>query len=227
MTFAAKANTPILGELRMYAPFGRAFDGITPDILQAALDELGPVRQLDIYIDSDGGSVSDGIGIHNILKRHSAKKRVIVDGLAASIATYVAMAGDEIVMTSNSQFMIHKAWGVHAGDDEDFIAIATALKNATEIIRDAYSAKTGMPANKIYDLMKAETWMKADKALQLGFVDSIEQMHESHTRDAYAMVDKFHNTPDEIKFRSDKYSGMLARMHKRVQKRTFGASAKR
>lgn len=207
MTFLAKTSKPSVAELRMYAPFGKAFDGITPDILQAALDDIGPVTQLDIYIDSDGGSVSDGIGIHNILKRHPAKKKVIIDGLAASIATYVAMAGDEIVMTSNSQFMIHKAWGVHAGDDEDFIAIATALKNATEIIRDAYAAKTGMPADKIYTLMKAETWMKADKALQLGFVDSIEQMNEPHTRAAYAMVDKFHKTPDEIKFRPDKYSG--------------------
>lgn len=225
MTFFAKANSPSVAEIRMYAPFGRAFDGITPDILQAALDELGPVKNLTIYIDSDGGSVSDGIGIHNILKRHHARKKVIVDGLAASIATYVAMAGDEIVMTSNSQFMIHKAWGVTAGDDDDFIAMASALKNATEIIRDAYSAKTGMPAAKIYELMKAETWMKADKALQLGFVDSIEQMTEPHTRDAYAMVDKFHKTPDEIKFRSDKFTGMLARMDKRVHKRILSASA--
>lgn len=225
MTFVAKANSPAVAELRMYAPFGRAFDGITPDAVRAALDSLGQVRQLDIYIDSDGGSVSDGVGIHNILKRHPAKKRVIVDGLAASIATYVAMAGDEIVMTSNSQFMIHKAWALCAGDDEGLMAMASALKNATEIIRDAYAAKTKIPVAKIYELMKAETWMKAPQALKMGFVDSIEQMHEPHERDPYAIVDKFRNTPDEIKFRPDKYSGMLARMEKRVQKRILGASA--
>jgi ATP-dependent protease ClpP protease subunit len=224
MTFFAKTNTPIKGEIRMYAPFGRSFDGITPDAMQAALDSLGQVSQLDIYIDSDGGSVSDGVGIYNILKRHPAKKKVIIDGLAASIASYVAMVGDEIVMTSNSQFMIHKAWGVVAGDDDIFLSMARALANASEIIRDAYAAKTKMKPDAVYDLMKAETWMKAPQALKLGFVDSIEQMNEPHERDAYAMVDRFFNTPEEIRLRPDRYSGMLARMSKRVTKRISEAS---
>lgn len=225
MAFLAKTGAPSKGELYMYAPFGRSFDGITAEALQNALGSLGQVKQLDIYIDSDGGSVSDGVGIYNILKRHSAKKKVIIDGLAASIASYVAMVGDEIVMTSNSQIMIHKAWAISAGDDDAFLAMSRALSNSTEIIRDAYSAKTGIKPDQIYKLMKAETWMKAPQALQLGFVDSIEQMHADHERDPYAMVDKFLNTPEEIRLRPDKYSGMLARMEKRVQKRILGASA--
>lgn len=230
MEFLCKKKGKSTAEMRMYSTIGAKFGGIGPEMVLAALDQVGGVDNLDIYLDSDGGSVDEGIAIHNILKRHKAKKRVIVDGLAASIATYIALAGDEIAMTSNSQWMIHKAWGIAAGDDDDFLAVSQGLRNATEIIRDAYVGKTGMPAADIYAMMKAETWMKADRALSLGFVDSVDQMTPALGAHAstYAMLSKFKNTPADLASAARQPALMRARMDmrtKHLNRRPAGVTA--
>ncbi len=216
--FFAKANGKT-AELFLYAPIGERFGGVSPDMVKSALDQFGKPDRLDVYIDSDGGLVDQGIAIHNILKRFGAKKRVIVDGLAASIASYIAMAGDEIVMTSNSQIMIHKAWGMAAGDDEDFISVAEGLRNATDIICDAYCARGKATKEQMYALMKAETWMKADRAMALGLVDSVEQMTPPRAQTAYAILDKFKNTPSDLRNRPNKAAHINASMEMRLMRR--------
>ena len=103
-----KAELMLYGEISDTSWWG---DEVTPKAFKSELDALGDVEQIDIYINSGGGDVFAGEAIYNMLRRHNAKKVVHVDGLAASIASIIAMVGDEIVMPENAMLMIHEAWG--------------------------------------------------------------------------------------------------------------------
>ena len=119
------------GELLIYGPIASESwwgDEVTPKQFKEDLDKLGAIEELNIYINSGGGDVFAGQAIHSILKRHSAKKTVYVDGLAASIASVVAMAGDTIVMPKNAMMMIHKAWTMAVGNANDFRKLADDME---------------------------------------------------------------------------------------------------
>jgi ATP-dependent Clp protease protease subunit len=118
-TFFAKAKGKT-GDLYIYEDIGSGwFGGIGPNDVKEALDEVGSVDTLNIYINSPGGSVFDGMAIYNQLKRFAARKVVHIDGIAASIASVIAMAGDEIVCAPNAMMMIHDPFGIAAGTAKD------------------------------------------------------------------------------------------------------------
>jgi hypothetical protein len=110
-----------------------------------------------------------------MLKRHSAYKTVYIDGLAASIASVIAMAGDKIIMPKNAMMMIHNAWTRAAGNANDFREIAERMDKIDESIRVTYTDKTGTEEDEIIDLMDAETWFTAEEAVEKGFADEIEE----------------------------------------------------
>lgn len=134
-------------------------------------------KDLDIYINSGGGSVFAGIGIYNMLKRHEGDKNVYVDGLAASIASVIAMAGDNIYIPKNAFLMIHKAWNWTAGNSDDFRKMADTLDTIDQGILNVYSenVKEGVSMDKIKELVAAETWLTGDEAEKYFNINVIEE----------------------------------------------------
>lgn len=150
-------------------------DEVTPKQFKADLDALGDVGELSVFINSGGGDVFAGQAIYSMLKRHAAKKTVYVDGLAASIASVIAMAGDKVIMPSNAMMMIHNAWTFAAGSASHFRKLADDMDKVDESIVTTYTAKTGKESQEIKGMMDAETWMTAKDALDMGFADEIEE----------------------------------------------------
>ena len=145
---------------------------------KAFLDELkalGPVADLTVRINSPGGSVFDGIAIYNALQRHDAGITVWIDGIAASIASMIAMAGDEVVMPENAMLVLHDPSGLVAGTAADMRAMAEALDRMKAGMVAAYRDKSGRDDAEIEALMQAETWLSAQEAVDLGLADRIEQ----------------------------------------------------
>jgi ATP-dependent Clp protease protease subunit len=136
---------------------------------------LGGVKTgiINLKINSPGGDVFDGLAIHNALKAHAAKVNVQVEGLAASIASIIAMAGDEIRMAKNSFFMIHNAWALNAGNAADMRKLADTLDKIDGTLVQTYQDRTGGTQKDIREMMAAETWLNADEALAAGFCDVI------------------------------------------------------
>lgn len=147
-------------------------DGVTSKRVGAALRSIGsnPVR---VEINSPGGDMFEGLAIYNKLAAHPAKVTVRVLGLAASAASIIAMAGDEIEMGAGSFLMIHKCWAVAIGNADDMRAAADVLEPFDKSVGGIYAARTGFDETEISRLMTAETWLDAQSAIDQGFADSI------------------------------------------------------
>lgn len=132
-------------------------------------------REIALHISSRGGDIFDGIAIYNALRTHSARVVVQVDSMAASIASVIAQAGDERIMITGSQMMIHEAWGIALGNAEDMRAYAEVLDKQTEIIASIYAERSGGTGRKAHylKLMRAETWMTAEEAVDELLADRV------------------------------------------------------
>ena len=128
---------------------------------------------ITVRINSPGGSVMDGIAIFNILSRIDGELEIHIDGICASIATYICMAGDRIVMADNAFFMIHNPQSFTAGESEDLRRTADLMDSMRDTIATAYALKTGKPQDEITSMMNEETWLDSNEALKMGFVDEI------------------------------------------------------
>lgn len=174
----AAANEPSVGELLLYGDISSSSwwgDEVTPKQFKGDLDALGDISELRVYINSDGGDVFAGHAIHSMLKRHKAHVTVYVDGLAASVASVIAMAGDEVIMPANAMMMIHDPWTWGAGNAKQFRKLADDLDKIGESIVAAYEGKTGLSSEEITSIMDAETWLTASEAVEMGFADTIEE----------------------------------------------------
>lgn len=149
-------------------------DEVTPKQFKKDLDDLGDVEEISVFVNSGGGDVFAGQAIYSMLKRHKATINVYIDGLAASIASVVAMAGDTIYMPKNAMMMIHNPYTFAFGDSSEFRKMADTLDQVREGIITTYLDKTGMDKQEIIDLMDAETWMTAEEAVEYGFADELE-----------------------------------------------------
>lgn len=152
--------------------FGEVGDyGTTADMIAAQLKNCtAPV--LNLTINSGGGSVFDGLAIYNMLAAHPAKVAVSIAGWAASIASVIAMAGDEIRIAENAQLMIHSAWSFCIGSASDMRAEAGVLDNIDASILGIYVARTGGDPKAIATMVSAETWMSGQEAVDSGFCDT-------------------------------------------------------
>src|SRR5512139_753244 len=164
-------------EILIYEQIGAGFfeDGIGAKEFARELKDLGDIKTLTVRINSPGGSVFEGQAIYSQLKAHKAEKYVVIDGLAASIASVIAMAGDIVSMPKNATMMIHDPWSMAIGDSEDMRKMADALDTIKLGIIAAYRDKTKLDDETISKLMSDETWMTADDALGHGFVDYVEK----------------------------------------------------
>ena len=123
-------------------------------------------KNLNIYINSGGGSVFAGMAIYNMLKRHRGLKTVRVDGIAASIASVIALAGDRVIIPSNAYMMVHKPWYWGEGDADDFRKMAAKLDSVQQGIISAYTEhlKPGVTVETITQMVNDETWTTGDEA---------------------------------------------------------------
>ena len=167
-----RAELTLYGEISDTTWWG---DEITPKDFKADLDALGDVEQIDIYINSPGGDVFAGESIYNMLNRHKARKIVHIDGIAASIASIVAMVGDEIIMPENAMLMIHESWTLIGGNKHELRDMAENLERIDDSLTGVYVARTGKNAADIAAMMQAETWMTAKEAVEMGFADKVEE----------------------------------------------------
>jgi len=160
-------------------------------------------KNIHLRINSPGGSVFDGTSIYNALKQHPANVVVHIDGLAASISSIIALAGNEVRMSENAFFMIHEPWSMVIGSSDDMRKEADLLDKVRGMIASTYVKKSKKDEKDIYDLMAAETWMTATEALEMGFIDSIDK--EGEEEDA-ALFDlsAFTKVPEKLQNKTEK-----------------------
>lgn len=144
----------------------------SPGMVGKVLEEANG-EDIEVEINSGGGSVFAGSEIYTTLKSYKGNVIVKIVGLAASAASVIAMAGNKVMMSPTAQIMIHNVSSRAEGDYRDMEHTADVLKNADNTIANAYRIKTGKTQEELLALMDDETWMTADKAKELGFVDEI------------------------------------------------------
>ena len=169
--------------------------GVTAKGFLAELGALPDDAPIDLRLNSPGGSVFDAVAIYNALSRHAGSITVWIDGIAASAASYIAMAGDEIIMPENAFLMIHDPSGLVMGTAADMRDMAGTLDKIAASMTRAYASKSGKPDEDIAALMAAETWLDAKDALELGFID---RMAEPVKLAASFDVARFRNAPNEL-----------------------------
>jgi ATP-dependent Clp protease protease subunit len=146
-------------------------DEITPKQFKAEL--TATEGDISVWLNSPGGDVFAASQIYNMLKEYKGKVTVKIDGIAASAASVIAMAGNEILMSPVAMMMIHNPSTVIFGEAADLQSGIDMLSEVKESIINAYEQKTGLPRSKISKMMDAETWFSAKKAVELGFADKV------------------------------------------------------
>ncbi|TDW31015.1 head maturation protease, ClpP-related [Cryobacterium psychrophilum] len=170
---AAKTDdAPASADVYIYEHIGQDWwgDGVGAKTFSEQLDALD-VDTIRLYLNSPGGAAWEGVAIMNSLRRHKARIEVIVDGIAASAASVIAMAGDHITMNRGSELMIHDAWGMAAGNAKDMEDTALILAKLSDSLADTYAARAGKDRAYWRDLMRAETWYTAEEAVIAGLAD--------------------------------------------------------
>jgi ATP-dependent Clp protease protease subunit len=164
-------------EIFIYDQIGVDFwtgEGVTPKSFISELRDIEKThKSLDLRINSPGGFVHDGFTIYNALKQSPLEINVYIDGLAASAAAFIAMAGNKIYMPKSAELMIHNAWGMVIGDAEDMKKEAAHLESLNSMIMDIFVERTGKDKAAISSMMNSETWMSGEKAVELGFADEL------------------------------------------------------
>lgn len=164
-------------EILLYGVIGEDgyWDDVTSKQFAEDLKAVEDAVKINVRINSPGGDVFAGQAIYSMLKRCKSEVIVYIDGLAASIASIVAMSGDKIIMPKNAMMMIHKPWTITAGNANDMREEADTLDKIEESIISVYTDKTGLSAEEIKTLLEDETWLTASDALEKGFIDEIEE----------------------------------------------------
>lgn len=146
-------------------------DEVTPQIFKSEL--LSGKGDLTLWINSPGGDVFAAAQIYNMLMEYPSDVHVYIDGLAASAASVIAMAGTTVSMSPVAMMMIHNPWTVAQGEARDMEKVITMLSEIKESIINAYELRTGLSRTRLSHLMDSETWFNAKKAVELGFADTI------------------------------------------------------
>jgi ATP-dependent protease ClpP protease subunit len=163
-------------EVLIYDPIGADWlgNGVTAKGFRDDLAAMGDVEDITVRINSPGGEVFDGLSIYNTLKEHPAKVTVHVDGLAASIASVIAMAGDRIVMGEGAMFMVHSPWTVAMGNADNMRATADMLDKVEVGLVDAYVSRTGKTRDVVEAWMSGETWFTTREAIAAGLATEMK-----------------------------------------------------
>lgn len=194
-------NTP---ELLVYGEIAEYWGEVDS---KSFAQQLSSIKSSDINvrINSYGGEVFTAQAIYSMLKSHSANINVFVDGIAASAATIIAMAGDKITMPSNAMMMVHNPLTMGYGNAKDFREVADLLDKVRETLLATYRAKTSLDDDTLIELLDNETYMTAQEALEYGFIDEVDQQlkvaanltrSKMVVNDLELNVERFANMPD-------------------------------
>lgn len=167
----SEANINIYGDITSYPYFE---SDVSASNLSKQLGEMKDVSKINVFINSYGGEVAEGLAIYNALKRHEAKVVTYCDGFAASIASVIFMAGDERVMNEASLLMIHNAWTCATGNAEELRKQADDLEKITQSSVGVYKAHSSLSEEEIKVLMDKESWISPTEAIEYGFATAIE-----------------------------------------------------
>ena len=162
-------------------------DEVTPQVFQDELSQgKGPI---DLWLNSPGGDCVAASRIYTMLMNYPDDVNVKIDGIAASAASVIAMAGTKVSMAPTAMIMIHNPLTIVGGQKEDLDQAAQMLAQTKESIINAYELKTNLPREKISAMMDDETWMNVNKAIELGFADDMLGQNKDIT-DCYSYSDK-------------------------------------
>lgn len=176
----------VVGQLQLHGVIGTA---ITCAAVREQLAEMGPVQELRLLVNSNGGVVTEGIALYYAIRSHTARKIAIVEGLAASMASVLVMAADEVRMRRGSYLMIHNPRGGAEGESHDLRRTAELLEKMEVTLLDIYESRTGIARDKLQEMMARETYMSAEEAVALGFADAIEEEDAEFRLEAVAQLD--------------------------------------
>lgn len=197
-----KAKSKDEADLYLYieiASWGAGYAAHSAQSFKRELDALGEIKTLNVYINSPGGDVFEGNAIYNILCRKAKKctVNVYVDGLAASIASAIAMAGTKIIMPNNAMMMIHNVWTYTWGNANELREVADALDKINTTVKQAYLNKVGDKTDEetITDLMDQESWLTARECLNYGLCDEVIGSKQIAAKFDPAMLKNFKNAP--------------------------------
>lgn len=195
--FRMKASGERAADIYIYDEIG--YWGVTAQSFAASLKGLGDIDHINLHIHSPGGDVFDGIAIYNLLNAHSATKTVYIDGLAASMASVIAMVGNPIIMPENAMMMIHKPWGITGGDANDMRDYADLLDKVEAVLIPSYARKTGKTAEELSGMLGEETWMTAQECIEHGFADQLTPAVQAMARINSKRIEEFEAMPRSLK----------------------------
>ncbi|EFG1319997.1 Clp protease ClpP [Escherichia coli] len=195
--FRMQAGGPGDADIYIYDEIG--FWGVTAKQFVSELNALGDITHINLHINSPGGDVFEGIAIFNSLKNQGATITVYVDGVAASMASVIAMAGDTVIMPENAFMMIHKPWGFSGGDAEDMRSYADLLDKVESVLLPAYAQKTGKTTDEIAAMLADETWMSGAECLAHGFADQVTPAVEAMACIQSKRTEEFKKMPESIR----------------------------
>ena len=195
--YTIQAKTADTAEISIYDEIGGW--GISAQQFAKDFKALGNnLKQINLHIHSPGGDVFDGIAIYNLLKNHPANVTVYIDGLAASMASVIAMAGNEVIMPENAM-MIHKPWGIQGGDAEDMRKYADLLDKVENTLIPAYANKTGKSPEELAEMLSAETWLNGKECVEQGFADKLAEPLVAMASIKSRKLEDFENMPKAMK----------------------------
>lgn len=152
-----------------------------------------------IFVNSSGGSAFDGSAIYSAITRYTGKVTAHIDGLAASAASFCILSADEVIVSPSAMMMIHNAWTYAAGNAIELREMADSLEKLDETITGIYTRKTGMSAEEVAAMMRVETWMTAEEAIEMGFADTMGDAANVSANVNARMFAMFKNPPDFAK----------------------------
>lgn len=189
-------------EIFIYSDIGYDWweDKSTAQLFAEELKNLGDISSIDLHINSNGGDVFDGQAIHSLIKNHKGFVTAYIDGLAASIATVIAMGADKVIMPKNAMMMIHNAWTGLYGNANDLRKMADDLDHINDTIVNTYLAKVKDKTDEatIRDLMDKESWLNAEECLSLGLCDEVSEPVKMAACLTKEQAHKFKNAPKEL-----------------------------
>ena len=196
-------------------------DDITPQMFKSDLEKFSN-EDITVVLNSPGGCCFAAASIYNMLKEHKGKVTVKIDALAASAASVVAMAGDEVLMSPVAMIMIHNPYTIVFGEASDLKSGVEMLDEIKESIINAYEAKTGLGRRTISNYMNKETWMNAKKAVELSFADGIlyettKEPDEAFMFDRVTVVNSFIKKLPKIKNVKPKNGAEYSQLIKRLE----------
>ncbi len=187
---AETADVMIYDEIGMWGVSAKSF-----------VEEFNAITapNINLRINSGGGDVFDGIAIANAIKSHKANTTAIVDGLAASIASIIAIAAKKTNMAKNAYMMIHNPWTMAAGDSGEMRKQADLLDKLAGTMAETYAGKTGKPLDEMKSVMAAETWLDANECKAMGMCDAVLDEEGNIAALAVNAVLRFPSAPEKIK----------------------------